>query len=76
LLFQLVRKVWATQQAHKDRLQHVLSIRGVAGDPVRGAEDQAMVRAKNPFEFLRNRDCRFLYQYALQVTPPLAPFHK
>ena len=60
-----------TEQTQKHRLQHILGIRGVAGNPVRRAEDQTVMRSKTSFEFVRNRDRRVLFQYARQVTPPV-----
>ena len=50
------------EQTQEHRLQHVLGIRRVAGDPVRCAEDQTVVGPKGPIEFVRNRDRRFLCQ--------------
>jgi hypothetical protein len=51
-------------------LQHVFGICRVAGNAIRGAEDQSVVRSKRSFEFAGNGDRRFLYQYASQGTPP------
>jgi hypothetical protein len=34
-----------------------------------------VMRSKSPLEFVRNGDCRFLYQYASQGTPPSGCLH-
>ena len=61
----------AAEQTEKDGLQHVLGIGRVAGDAIRGAEDQAVMRTEGALEFVRYGDRRFLfYQYASQGTPP------
>ena len=62
------------EQAQEHRLQHVLGIRGVAGNPVRRAEDQAVMRSETSFEFVRNRDRCVLFQYARQITPPVLSY--
>jgi hypothetical protein len=48
------------KQTQKDGLQHVLGVGRVAGDAVRGAENQAMVRPKRSLDFAGNGDRRFL----------------
>ena len=48
------------KQAQKDSLQHVLGVGRVAGDAVRGGEDQAVVRPKRLLKFAGNGDRRFL----------------
>jgi hypothetical protein len=65
----------ATIQAQKHRLRHILGIRGIARNPVRRTENQAVIRPKYPIEFVRDCDNPFLCQCALQGTPPVALFH-
>jgi len=51
----------AAQQAQEDGLQNVLGIGCVAGDAVRGAKDQAVVRTEGAFEFVGDGDRRILF---------------
>ncbi len=75
LILENTRARLAAKQAQKHDLRHVLGIRGVARNPVRRAKDQAVIRPKHPIEFVRNCDCSFLCQCALQGTPPVVLFH-
>jgi hypothetical protein len=42
-------------------LQHVLGIGRIAGDTVRGAKDQAVVRTEGAFELVGDGDRRILF---------------
>ncbi len=70
-IFQNARPGPAAEQAQKHGLRNVLGIRGVARNPVRRAEDEAVIGLKYPVEFGRDCDCRCLCQCA-QGTPPIA----
>ena len=63
------------EHAQKHGLRNIFGIRGVARDPVRRAEDQAVISLKYPIEFARDCDGPFLCQCGLQGTPPVAFFH-
>jgi hypothetical protein len=61
----------AAQQAQENGLQDVFGVGRVAGEAIRGTEDQAVMRAEGAFEFVGDGYCRILfYQYASQGTPP------
>jgi hypothetical protein len=55
-------------QTEKNSLQDVFSISGVAGDTVGRPKDQAVMDPKCSIKLVRDGDCRFLCQYASQVT--------
>jgi len=74
-LFEHIPARLPSEQSHKHDLGYVLGVCGVPRDPVRRAENQAVVRPKHSIEFARNCDCPFLDQCALQRTPPVAVFH-
>jgi len=59
------------QQTQENCLQDVLGIGRIAGDAVRRAEYQSVVRTEGALEFVGDGDRRILfYQYASQGTPP------
>ncbi len=55
------------QDTKKYGLQHVFGIGRIAGDPVSGAEYQAVVGLENPAEFSRLRKYRLLTDCQLQI---------
>jgi len=48
------------EQSQENGLQYIFRIPRVTGDPVGSPEHKAVVRPKGSFEFVRNRDRRFL----------------
>jgi hypothetical protein len=55
------------QQTQKYRLQHIFGIGGIAGDPVCGPENQAMIGLKYPAEVRRPRKYPLLINCQLQI---------
>ena len=64
----------ASEQAQKYRLRGILGVRSVAGDSVRGAEHQAVIRLERLDRIpvgIRDRPFLRQCQCALQGTPPV-----
>ena len=66
------------KHAKEHGLQHVFGIRRIAGDPVRSAEDHAVMGFEQVFEFVRNLfiDNGFLFICELQRPPPGSSYLK